>query len=138
MAISPNVRIVDFGAKKPISNLKIEPLTFKIQISPTRTTLNNVINTPNNFASHRSLGKQWKMPIPICAHCGFLAPKAISNLKIEPLHPKIQINSQDWSKQRLGAFQTTLPLICPCKNDRETVQNDEFPWVWALLARKKS
>ena len=82
---------------------------------------------PNNFASHptKTTGKQCKMTI-----FGFLAPKTISNLKIEPFAFEYSnVSSQNCSKQCLGALQTTLPLIYPYKM---TI----FPCVWALLARK--
>ena len=122
-----------FLAPKTISNLKIEPFAFensnvssqscsKQRLGALQTTLPLICPYKNDRETVQN------GDFPIWAYRGFLAPKTISNLKIEPFaFENSNVSSQNCSKERLGAFQTTLPLIYPYKNDRETVQNDDFP-----------
>ena len=84
-----------------------------------------------SYVLRKITGKQCKMPIPICAHCGFSTPRAISNLKNRAVDiQNSNLTCQNDAKQCSQPLQTTLPLICPYKNDRETVQNGDFP-IWA-------
>ena len=73
---------------------------------------------------------------PIWAYRGCLAPKTISNLKIEPFaFENPTVISQNCSKQRLGALQTTLALLYPYKTTGKQCKMTIFLCVWALLAR---
>ena len=132
-----------FLAPKTISNLKIEPFTFensnvsshscsKQRLGALQTTL-RLINPHKNDRVTVQNGD-----LPIWAYSGFYSPNKISDFKIEPFaFENSNVSSQNCSKQRLGAFQISLPLINPYKNDRETVQNDDFPGRVGTFGAKK-